>query len=303
MNLLSITIERNPEELQKQLWKQIDPFKDEGVLIDENVTYNNSLYTIDYYVKMESIKSYSISDFVNIFKYCVANALYEYIKNYEECRIISKLIDYDYYYFNIKERIEIQDIMRAKMDKINNGEEHNSTKENNKKFDMIQTFVDYFKNNSQLNLKGFITFRLQRYILDLQEVIEKAVEEFLMDKEYDEFINLLRYFVDIQEAKIDTVHILLEEDSKYKLYNQHGNLINNEYLNMIANEMVDKDINYEDLLISSLITVAPNRLFIHEVVKTNNEEVIRTISRVFIDKVTICDDCDWCKVKVKAEKE
>lgn len=303
MNLLSITIERNPEELQKQLWKQIDPFKDEGVLIDENVTYNNSLYTIDYYVKMESIKSYSISDFVNIFKYCVANALYEYIKNYEECRIISKLIDYDYYYFNIKERIEIQDIMRAKMDKINNGEEHNSTKENNKKFDMIQTFVDYFKNNSQLNLKGFITFRLQRYILDLQEVIEKAVEEFLMDKEYDEFINLLRYFVDIQEAKIDTVHILLEEDSKYKLYNQHGNLINNEYLNMIADEMVDKDINYEDLLISSLITVAPNRLFIHEVVKTNNEEVIRTISRVFIDKVTICDDCDWCKVKVKAEKE
>lgn len=297
MNLLSIEIEKNCDSLQKQLRKQIESFKEEGILIDESISYSGSLCTIDYSVKIESIKNYSVSDFISIFKYCVANALYEYVKSHEEARIINKLIDYDYYYFNIKERMEIQNIIKEKLCSTNTQEEPN------KKFNMIQIFVDYFKNNSHINLKGFITFRLQNYILELQELIEKAVEDFLMDKEYNEFIKLLKYFVDIQEAKIDTVHILLEEDNKYKLYNQHGNSINNDYLNMIASEMIDKDINYEDLLISSLITIAPNRVFIHKIAKADNEEVIRTISRVFLDKVTVCDNCEWCNVKVKAEKE
>ncbi|AOY76379.1 putative sporulation protein YtxC [Clostridium formicaceticum] len=303
MNLLSIIVEKNVEELQRQLSKQIESFKNEEIEIDENVTYHESFYTLEYSVKIESVKNYPISDFINIFKYCAANGLFEYIKLYEEPPLIQKLIDYDYYYFSAKERIEIQNIIKADLKSQSDRMKDANDEVHHRKFATIQKMMEHFKTSSQINLKGFITFRLKDYILELQEMIERAVEDFLMNKEYNEFIKLLKYFVDIQEAKIDTVHILFEEDSKYKLYDQYGNLVNNEYLRLVATEMVDKDINYEDLLISSLITIAPNQVFIHKISNLNNVEIIKTISRVFVNKVKVCDSCDWCKVKVKVNVE
>ncbi|SET49576.1 putative sporulation protein YtxC [Natronincola peptidivorans] len=303
MNLLAIAIENNPDKLQFLLKKQIQSFKNEGVEIDEKIIIDEPFYILEYSIKTESIKNYPINDFINIFKYCVANALYEYIKLYQESELFNRIIEYDYYYFTVKERLEIQDNIKGLLIKDKNDIKNKNNESYQRKFTIIQRFVDYFKENTELNLKGFITFRLKDYILELQDIVERAVEDLLMDKEYNEFIKLLKYFVDIQEAKIDVIHIVIEEDNKYKLYDQYSNIVNNEYLKMIAAEMTDKDINYEDLLISSLITIAPNKVFIHRVSKNSNAEVIKTISRVFADRVKVCDTCDWCKVKVQAEKE
>ncbi|AKL94499.1 sporulation protein YtxC [Clostridium aceticum] len=303
MNLLSIIVEENVEELQQQLSKQIEPFKNEEIEIDESVTYHESFGILEYNVKIESVKNYPISDFINIFKYCIANGLFEYIKIYEEPLLIHKLINYDYYYFSIKERMEIENIIKVDLKNQSDRMKDAHDEVHHRKFTMIQQMMEHLKTSSQINLKGFITFRLKDYTLELQDLVERAVEDFLMNKEYNEFIKLLKYFVDIQEAKIDIVHILLEEDSKYKLYDQYGNIVNNDYLKMVATEMVDKDINYEDLLISSLITIAPNQIFIHKISNLSNVEIIKTISRVFVNKVKVCDSCDWCKVKVKVEKE
>ncbi|SNT08060.1 putative sporulation protein YtxC [Anaerovirgula multivorans] len=303
MNLLSVVIEKKPDKLQILLNKQIESFKNEGIEIDEKIAYDDPFYILDYSVKIESVKNYPISDFINIFKYCAANALYEYIKLCEEPHIFNRIIDCDYYYFNVKEKIEIQNNIKELFEKEKNQANDKNSEAYKRKFTTIQRFVDYFKTNSQINLRGFITFRLKHYVIELQDIVERAVEDFLMDKEYNEFIKLLKYFVDIQEAKVDTIHILLEEDNKYKLYDQYGKLVDNDYLKMIAAEMIDKDINYEDLLISSLITIAPNKIFIHRISKLENVEVIKTISRVFVDKVNICDSCEWCKVKANVEKE
>ncbi|SDK74774.1 putative sporulation protein YtxC [Natronincola ferrireducens] len=303
MNLLSIITDKNVEKLQQKLNKQINVFENEGILIEEKIIQDDSFYILNYSVEIESVKNYSISDFINIFKYCGANALFEYIKAYEEPHLINKIIDCEYYYFNIKERMEIQNIIRTNIEKENNKAVEVNSEESHRKFTIIQRFMDYFKLHDEINIKGFITFRLKDYILELQDIVERAVEDFLMDKEYNEFIKLLKYFVDIQEAKIDLIHILLEDEGKYKLYDQYGNLVNNEYLKVIASEMGDKDINYEDLLISSLITIAPNKVFIHNISKLENPDMIKTISQVFANKVKVCRDCDWCRVKANAEKE
>lgn len=46
---------------------------------------------------------------------------------------------------------------------------------------------------------------------DLEAVIDKVVERYMVEKEYDEFINLLKYFVDIQENKIDEVNVIIKK--------------------------------------------------------------------------------------------
>ena len=43
---------------------------------------------------------------------------------------------------------------------------------------------------------------------------------------------------------------------KYLLYDQEGRMINNEDLEDLSEEIKEKDMNKDDLLISSLITLA-----------------------------------------------
>ena len=303
MYLLSIVIDKNVEELKVELYKQIESFINEGIKIDEQINYDEPSYILKYTVDIKSVKNYPIKDFVNIFKYCTANALFQYIKLYEEPQILHKTINHEYYYFNAQERSKIEN--KAKSYIKNQGDRTRDDNKLNykKRFEIIQRFVDYLKADTTININGFITFRLQDYILGLQAIVERAVEDFLMDKEYNEFIKLLKYFVEIQDAKIDTLNIVLEENNKYSLYDGYGNVVHDEYLDIIEMEMKNNNINYEDLLISSLITIAPNKIFIHKIHNISNVEIIKTITRVFVDKVTICDNCQWCGIKASIKKE
>ena len=52
---------------------------------------------------------------------------------------------------------------------------------------------------------------MKDYIEQLEESVDKAIDEYLMDKEYREFIKLLRHFVDLQEPKRDVVNIVFHK--------------------------------------------------------------------------------------------
>ena len=47
---------------------------------------------------------------------------------------------------------------------------------------------------------------------DIEEIIDKVIEGYMVEKEYKEFIKLLKYFVDIQESKIDLINIVIDNE-------------------------------------------------------------------------------------------
>ena len=304
MNLLLLAVDTNIDIISDKLNRQVETFINEGVLLESEIISKEDLSLIQYSVKIESIKNYPISDFINIFKYCVANALWEYIQLYEEPKLIRKIIESEYYYFDTKERQEIErnsvQILNDEGKLLNFANGDGISRKNK----IVSSIIGYLNNDFQLNLKGFLTFRLKDYSLELEETVEKAVEDFLMDKEYNEFIKLLKYFVDIQDSKIDTIHIILESDGKYTLYDDKNNLIDNDYIKDIASEISENNfLTYDDLLISSLITIAPKFVYIHQSNILKRSDVIKTITRVFANKVKICNGCDWCKVNAQYHQD
>ncbi len=295
MNLLLLAVDKNIDIIKDKLDRQVETFVNEGVILEEEIETKDDLSLLKYSVKIESIKNYPISDFINIFKYCVANALWDYIQLYEEPQLIRRIIEQEYYYFDSKERIEIE---RNTVQILNDeGKMLNFNESLSRKKKIISNIIAYLNNDFQMNLKGFLTFRLKDYMLELEETVEKAVEDFLLDKEYNEFIKLLKYFVDIQDSKIETIHIILEADGKYTLYDDNNNIINNDYIKDVASEISENNfLTYDDLLISSLITIAPRFVYIHQSNILKRTDVIKTITKVFANKVKICNGCDWCKV-------
>ena len=128
-------------------------------------------------------------------------------------------------------------------------------------------------------MKGFI-----KYISNIGDI---AVEEYIMKKDQDEFINVLKYFIDIQDEKIDLLRVNIMKDNSFVLYDKDGKKINNIDDEEIINMVIQENLNYEDFLISTLLTLCPGKIEILDGLNNNSSKGITdTIKSIFGDRVT-----------------
>lgn len=228
-----------------------------------------------------------------VLKTYISNALADYIiRQYEE-RLLSRIINGNFCYFNAAEKKEI---LNRSLSIIRNEDKTflNSLFQIRRRNVIVRRLMDYFDHANNIILDGFVNFRLKEYIKDLEDVVDKAVDDFLMDREYREFIRLLRYFVDIQEPKIDTVHVIVSYDDRYILLDGSKREITNECIQEYVNEISEGEINYDDLLVSSLITFAPRKIVIHCTGQFRNKELMETVKNVFSGRIILCQGCNLC---------
>lgn len=233
----------------------------------------------------------------------VSNALADYIIKQYEDKLLFRIINSNYCYFNSSEKKEI---LKSALRIIRNDDKNflNSLFQIRRRNVIIRKLLEYFEGSNSLILDGFVNFRLKDYMKDLEEIVDKAVDEFLMEREYKEFIRLLKYFVEIQDPKFNVIHVIVGYDNKYILLDENKMEITNECIQEFVNEISEGEINYDDLLVSSLITLAPRKIIIHSTSQFKNKELLETIKNVFSGKVGVCTGCEVCMINlVKSENK
>lgn len=167
---------------------------------------------------------------------------------------------------------------------------------------LVDQLMLALEETSRLSLDGFLHFRLQDYTDELREIAEYAIDEFMMDRQYQEFISLLQYFVYIQEAKIPVVHLIHKGGHEFVILNDRMELIDaNEFDASFKMEMLEKDINFEDMIVSTLITVSPANIYIHT--RDADMTIIKTIRQIFEDRTTVCSYCRTCDIYLGEAKK
>ena len=148
--------------------------------------------------------------------------------------------------------------------------------------------------NSELHLDGYVAFRMHSYKHELKEVIEYALDEYLLDQQYEEFMMLLKYFVQLQETRIDIVHLVQQNGNSFILCDETMQPLEIKQENdRIVAEMLETEINIEDIVISSLISASPQKIMIHA--KHHDYQVIRTVKTIFGDRTQVCTTCPMCR--------
>lgn len=153
---------------------------------------------------------------------------------------------------------------------------------------ITRRLFNYLADNNHINLDGFLTFRLKDINIYLSSIIDLALEEYLLKKDKNEFINVLKYFVEMQESKVDLVVVNILKDGSFAIHDQNGNSIENINNEELIKMVIEEEMNYEDYLISTLISICPKKIQILD--SLNNEFsklTIETIKSIFDDKVTI----------------
>ncbi|MHA6483155.1 putative sporulation protein YtxC [Paenibacillus sp. strain BS8-2] len=151
----------------------------------------------------------------------------------------------------------------------------------------------YLQEETQLQLEGFTTFRLQAYRTELTEIAEYALDEYVLDKQYQEFISLLKYFVQMQDSKVPMIHLLHKGGHDFAMYDENFRALEQKPpADRIVAEMLETEMNIEDMVISSLISVSPKQIRVHT--RQPELQVIRTIQTIFDGKVSVCVQCSSC---------
>jgi len=160
---------------------------------------------------------------------------------------------------------------------------------------LVERLKEYLQENSYLNIDGFVRFRLPDYLMELERAAEEAVEEYIVEKEYDEFICVLKYFVEMQEPRVERVHVVLTPQGGFRLFDGDNRSLERDYLEGFEVDVGDSELNYEDLLLSALITLAPRQIVLHGSEKGKGHGIIHTLKSVFGERVRMCNGCNRCR--------
>lgn len=231
----------------------------------------------------------------------ISNILYNIvIEKYREKELFNFLTE-TYFFLKQEEILEVEEMIMKVLRSEENLKDEKMIFCISKINSIIEKIKTCLEENEEINIKGFITFRMKELREDIEEIIDKVVEEYMVEKEYKEFVKLLKYFVDIQESKIEKINIYIHEGGGYELKDGYGNDIFNEFMKELSECKIDTEAKIEDIIISGLITNAPKQVIIHHKENCLNAEFIETIVNVFGDRVfycTGCTNCETSKLKV-----
>ncbi|MDU1231399.1 MULTISPECIES: putative sporulation protein YtxC [Clostridium] len=229
-----------------------------------------------------------IEEIINLY---VSNILYRIVIDYYRKREMFEFITDNYFFLKQSEILEVEN----KILKVLNCEAACKDEDSiyclNRINNIIEKIRQCIGEKQEINVDGFITFRLRMLREDIEKIVDKVVEKYMVEKEYEEFVRLLKYFVDIQECKIEKIIISIEAGSHYIIKDEYGKDLYKDFLKELTSDENDFDINIEDILISGLITSSPKNIIIYGKRNCNNKEFLETIKNVFGDRVTCFDEC------------
>ena len=165
----------------------------------------------------------------------------------------------------------------------------------NRKNRVVQKIIECVEEGNSINVKGFLDFRYKELRIDIYRCVEKIIEKYMVEKEYNEFISLLKYFVEVQESKSDRIDMFVGDgEGNYILKDENDNDMMETLISELCENKSIVEISKEDLVISGLITLCPKKVVIHCSRKNKDKELINTIEKVFEGRVEYCTGCKKC---------
>ncbi|USB32446.1 putative sporulation protein YtxC [Paenibacillus sp. YPG26] len=216
-------------------------------------------------------------------------ALAEYVITEKEADIVRRLVSKEYGFPDAEEQNVVVDSCLHLL-----GPEMEGAEVRSRRCGQLAVHLrNYMEEHTELNLDGFITFRMKEYLDHIRETLDYVVDEYLLDKQYEEFIGLLKYFVHFQETQIGVVHLMHKGGSDFTIYNEHMLPLEAAVVGGVVARIADHELELEDVIVSSLISLSPGRIVVHT--REPEVQIISTIRQIFAERIEMCAYCPRCK--------
>jgi putative sporulation protein YtxC len=224
-----------------------------------------------------------------IHQYHLASALADTILQHWEKEHVRRLIRKK----NQLLKNEWQMVIDMALDYINNGLGKVKDYSADCKTTLVAHILSCLEHNATFEIEGFLHFRTQEYKGEVNKAVEYALTEYVIEKEYLNFILLLKHFVDNQEPRLEHLHVGITPQGNFHLFDNEGVKVTHQFLGDYQLDNV-QELGFEDLLVSALISIAPRQITLH-IRYEGYQDTLTTIRSVFGDRVHDCQGCFLCE--------
>lgn len=284
--MVSFCIKTNNEQIQNYLMDNI-----------ALINLSDIIFVKKFFSKYTNIIVHYVGTDTNLFYEYFANILTGCIINNFEYKIVHKLLEFNYFYFDDMDLSKIETNCTEILNSLSNTTAINVSsylpieildRENC----VFESVCDYIKNHKSMVLDGFVRFRLFQYINILDSFVDFCVNQFILNREYTEFIDLLKLYINSKETKTKLVHLIYVNDESI-LLDENKNIISLSHSNLDTHYLSDISFSSNDYALNTLLSLLPEKIIIHLVSPEN--EFINTLRLIFDGKVVICSDCNICR--------
>lgn len=277
----SLCIKINNEDILKYLQDEISGFNMLNTFYSKNKFKNYKNIIIHYtgidkelfYTKLATILSYLVLD-------------------YFETDILKQILYSNYFYFEDPEFSKILNLCEENLCDI--GEFSFA----NRQLLLFDIFYEYISTHHSIVLTGFINFRLSKYRKLLEELVDFSVNEFIIEREYLEFVSLLRLYINSQPASDIVIHAIAL-DNEIILLDDNIRKITIDKNSLKTKYLSDVSFSNNDYILNTLLTLLPQKIHLHLISPSSNSDFINTLKIIFEDRINICYDCNICNIYKK----
>lgn len=137
----------------------------------------------------------------------------------------------------------------------------------------------------KINIEGWINFQMKPYKIMLEDILEQTIYDYDTQKDYLDFILLLRENQKIQQTLTNEIHLLATEKGEMRLLNSVKEDKTKFYKARYCLEMLEEDITEEDKILNILMTLSPEKIIVHHKDYFQSLQFIETLELVFLNKV------------------
>lgn len=269
----TVCIKTSNKNIADYLLKELEYFEFKDIYV--------SCYDFRFYT---NVIIHYVGKNVDLFLNKISTLLSYCVIDFYEPVFIKNLINTNYFYFSTEDKKQIYNLCLTNVDFSNSIAMLNI---------ISNAFCDYFSDNKYVILDGFVHFKLGEYVKILDSIVDMCVNKFIIDREYNEFISLLKTYIQTTPSSADIIHLIYKNhdsillDSSKQLIKFNDELINKKYLSDIS-------FSSNDFALNTLLTLLPRKLYIHLI--DEEDDFIDTLKLIFDNRVFICTDCNLCNL-------
>ena len=232
---------------------------------------------------------YKNTNELELFYNKLATILSYLVIDYYESDIIKNILHSNYFYFY---NIEFFDILNLCYENLCDDTDFSF---NNRQMILFNIFYNYIKSHHSIIISGFVNFRLSSYRKLLEDLIDFSVNEYIIEREYYEFISLLKLYINSQNPLTNIIHII-NLDYDIILLDENLNIIDIDKKSLNAKYLSDVTFSNNDYVLNTLLNLLPKKIFLHQISNYSNLEFINTLKLIFDSRLKICNDCNICNL-------
>jgi putative sporulation protein YtxC len=214
----------------------------------------------------------------------VKEAFYEFIIKIKRDDWFKAILQEKYFFEDPEEQQHIIEIIYSVLE----GQREDLAvliKENGEEPKIREAIDEIFQDHVSFSFDSFLKFRLRPYLKMLESYVEISIDEYKMEQEYQMFIQTLRDFLASREPRMDTLHLLFDEEITF-FDEKFDEIKRGELVKMIDRKLLFNHPVYVDSAsIAPLLSIAPKIIYLYT--KNPEEPLVRTIKNIFEERVSI----------------